>query len=161
MGRKIEIVKVPNWPGNRDAGKVFQITEMLAGPAEKWAFRAALLVENSGVAIPQEVKGLGMVGISILGLNVFLNGRIDPDKLDPLMDQMFSCVKIVRDPSARDRTTGDVIATELVSEDDVEEVQTRLWLRSEVLRVHTGFSPAEALSKLISAIQTQAASPTA
>lgn len=151
--RKDEIVTVPAWDGGRDGGKQFLIKEMSSMRAEKWAYRAVLVIESSGQSIPPNVKGLGMVGIAILGLNIFLQGRIDPVKLEPLMDEMMTCVKFIRDPSVRDTTTGDPIATDLVSDDDIEDVKTRLWLRSEVLRVHTGFSPAEALSKLISAIK--------
>ena len=153
-GRKKEIVTVPAWPDNRDAGSQFLITEMPAAKAEKWALRAVLIVENSGQVIPQNVKSLGMVGVAILGLNVFLQGRIDPKKLEPLMDEMFTCVKKIRDPRARDSTTGEVVATDIVSDDDIQEVKTRLWLRSEVLRLHTGFSPAEALLNLISAVKS-------
>lgn len=145
--RKSEIVVVPSWPGNRDGGKSFRITEMSATRAEKWAMRALLMLKGSGERIPSNVQGLGMVGIAILGLNVFLQGSIRPEDLEPLMDEMLTCVEIIRDPRHPE------VATPLVSDDDVEEVQTRLWLRSEVLRVHTNFSPAEALSKLISAIQ--------
>jgi hypothetical protein len=39
-----------------------------------------------------------------------------------------------------------------VLEDDIEEVATRWWLRSEVVSVHVGFSPAEALLKLVASI---------
>lgn len=150
--RKKELVTVPQWSGNRDAGKKFLITEMPAERAEKWGMRALLLIQNSGQQIPPNVQGLGMVGVAILGLNVFLQGTIKPDALEILMDEMMTCVQVVRDNSHPD------IATPIVSDDDVEEVQTRMWLRSEVLRVHTNFSPAEALSRLISAIQTPATS---
>lgn len=147
MARKSETVTVPKWEGNRDSGKMFLITEMPAARAEKWALRALLLLKGSGERIPDNLQGLGMVGVAILGINVFLQGSIRAEDLDPLMDEMFSCVSIVRDPRHPD------VATAIVSDDDVEEVQTRLWLRSEVLRVHTNFSPAEALWRLISAIQ--------
>lgn len=153
MSRKSEIVTVPKWEANRDAGKTFLITEMPAMRAEKWAMRAFLLLKGSGERIPSNVEGLGMVGVAIIGLNVFLQGQIKSEDLEPLMDEMFTCVQIIRDPRHPE------VATALVSDDDIEEVQTRLWLRSEVIRIHTGFSPAESLLKLISAIQTQT-SPT-
>ena len=152
-GLKKEVVTVPAWPDNRDAGSQFLLTEMPAGQAEKWAVRAVLVIENSGQTIPQDVQGLGMVGIAILGFNIFLRGNINPEKLFPLMDEMMTCVKKIRDPQARDKMTGEVIATDLVSDDDIRDVKTRLWLKSEVLRLHTGFSLAAAVSSLISVIK--------
>ena len=150
--RKSEVVVVPAKDGNRDSGKHFLITEMSAMEAEKWAMRAILMLKGSGERLPDNVQGLGMIGVAILGLNVFLQGTIKAGDLEPLMDEMMTCVKMVRDP----RTPG--VATDIVSPDDIEEVSTRLWLRSEVLRVHTGFSPADALSKLIESIQAPASS---
>lgn len=149
--RKSEIVTVPKWSNNRDLGKQYLITEMPSGQSEKWALKAFLMLKGSGERIPDDVVGLGMVGVAILGINVFLRGNLRTEDLEPLLDEMFTCVKIVRDQRHPD------VATDLVSDDDIEEVQTRLWLRSEVLRVHTGFSPAEALWKLISAIRTSPA----
>lgn len=150
MARKSETVRVPAWDGNRDSGKIFVVTEMPAAAAEKWAMRAFLMLKGSGERIPDNVQGLGMVGVAILGLNVFLQGSIKPGDLEPLMDEMMTCVKIIRDPKHPE------VVTDIVSDDDVEEVKTRLWLRSEVLRLHTGFSPAEALSGLISAVNSPA-----
>lgn len=159
--RKTEIVTVPAWPGGRDAGKHFRVTEMPAAQAEKWAMRALIALNQSKASIPLELRGIGMEGIFLVGLNIFLQGDIKPEVLEPLMDEMFSCVKIVRDPKSKDKTTGEPIATDLVSEDDIEDVQTRAWLRSEVLRVHTGFSPGDALLSLIQSIRDRNPSPTA
>jgi hypothetical protein len=73
---------------------------------------------------------------------------------------MFTCVKMIRDPKSKDKMTGEPIASDIVSDDDIEDVQTRAWLRSEVLRVHTGFSPADALLSLIQSIKDRTPSPT-
>jgi hypothetical protein len=151
--RKTEHVKVPAWPGNRDAGKTYKITEMSAVRGEKWATRALLLLRGSGERVPENLAGIGWERIAIVGINVFLQGSIKLEELEPLMDEMMTCIEIVRDPRAPD------VATPLVSDDDIEEVQTRLWLRSEVLRLHTGFCPADALSSLISAVSMAKDSP--
>ena len=82
--RKSEVVVVPRWENNRDAGKQFLITEMPAARAEKWAMRAMLLIKSSGERIPDNVRSLGMVGVAILGFNVFLQGNIKPEELEPL-----------------------------------------------------------------------------
>ncbi len=147
---KKETVVVPAEWGGRDANKNFLITEMPASKAEKWGMRAILLLRGSGERMPDNVQGLGMVGVAILGINVFLRGEMSFTNLEPLLDEMMTCVKIIRDPRH------PTFATELVSESDIEEVQTRLWLRSEVLRLHTGFSPADALSNLLAAIRAPA-----
>lgn len=152
--RKTENVTIPKWEGNRDAGKVFKITEMPAARAEKWALRALLMLKGSGERIPDNVQSLGMVGVAIVGLNVFLQGNINAADLDPLMDEMMTCVEIARDPKHPE------VSSPIVSDADIEEVQTRLWLRSEVIRIHTNFSVADALSTLISTINSASTSAT-
>lgn len=146
--RKTKRVVVPADWGGRDAGKTYLITEMTAAQAEKWALRLFVCLKGSEAAIPQSVQNLGMVGIAIVGLNAFLQAPIAPEQLEPLMDEMLACVQMCRIPSQPD------LASPIVTPDDIEEVKTRLWLRSEVLELHTGFSPADALSELISTINS-------
>lgn len=147
--RKVETLKAPASCG-RDAGKLYRITEMAAVRAEKWAVRALMLVTNgNGGQIPEHVASLGMEGIFIAGINVILRSRMDYEELEPLLDEMMTCIEIVRDPRTPE------IATALVSDDDIEEVGTRIWLRGEVLRLHTGFSVSAALSALISKVLSQ------
>lgn len=138
-GRKTELVRVPEW-GGRDAGKIFKITEMAAGPAEKWALRFILALKGTTAAIPESLAPYGMIAIAIRGINSFLASDVDYSKLEPLLDEMFSCIEIVRD------IAHPTVASALISDDDIEEVRTRGWLRSEVLRLHTGFSFLDALS---------------
>ena len=85
-----------------------------------------------------------------------IGADVDPDKLMPLFDEMMTCIKIVRDARVRDQATGEPLAVDLVGQDDIEEISTVGWLRSEVLRIHSGFSASAALSALISAITRQA-----
>lgn len=145
--RKVEDVKVPSWPGGRDGGKIFRITEMPAARAEKWAWRLFVAVKGTTAEVPPEVERLGMVGVLIRGLNSMLAADVDFARIEPLLDEMFECVQIVRDPRHPD------VVTPLVSDDDVEDVMTRGWLRGEIIRVHTGFSVADALSTLVTAIK--------
>lgn len=153
MGRKTDIVKAGSWGQGRDTGKIFLLTEWSAARAENWAARAIMALNRNGGEIPLNVAGIGMEGIAIIGLNTFLRGNIDPGEIIPILDELLDCVKLIRDPKARDQATGLPVATPLVSDDDVEEVITRAWLRSEVLRIHINFSVADALSNLISAIK--------
>lgn len=152
-GLKTIVITVPAEPGNRDSGKKFLITEKPAIQAEKWGWRAILMLKGSGVAIPDNVQGLGMVGVAILGLNAFLQGTIRFEDLEPLLDELLTCVKIIRDPRHED------VATELMVEVDIQEVRTITGLRSEVLELHTNFSPAAGLSNLWSLIQMPRPSP--
>lgn len=153
MARKEIVRRIALGEGNRDNGKMFLITEMPCPRAEKWALRAFLAMSRSGVEIPQNVRGLGIVGVMILGFNVFLKGNIQFAELEPLADEMMDCVQIIRDPAH------PKVATKLVSDDDIEEIATRMWLRQEVLELHTNFSLSEAWSRLMTEIKDQTALP--
>jgi hypothetical protein len=153
--RKKEVVTVPAGFG-RDSSppKHFLITEWPAFRAEKWAYRMGAVLKGSSAQIPLDIARLGMAGIAICGLNAILAADIDPDKLEPLLDQMMECVRIVRvitvpDPSDPQYPLSDA----LHGEDDIEEVKTVMWLRSEVWRIHCSFSVADALSALLQTLQ--------
>ena len=148
--RKTKIVKAGAWGQGRDDGRVFLLTEWPAARAEKWGVRALLALNRSGGEIPLNIAGIGMEGIAIIGLNTFLRGNVDANEIIPILDELIECVRLIRDPSARDQTTGLPVATPIVSDDDIQEVQTRLWLRNEVVALHINFSVADALSALIS-----------
>jgi hypothetical protein len=138
---KKQDVTVPQWSG-RDDGKVFRITEMPAAQAEKWAWRLFIAMKGTTAQVPPEIAQLGMVGVAIRGLNSFLAADVRFQDIEPLLDEMMTCVTRVRDPAHPD------VATNLI-DGDVEEVQTRGWLRSEVLSLHVGFSVTDALLTLI------------
>jgi hypothetical protein len=149
-----KVVTVPNdamYP--RDKGKNFLITEMPAYQAEKWAMRAFLALKGSESQIPLEVKNLGMVGVAIIGINVFLRASVNFQELSPLLDEMFTCVKALPNPQ-------DLNSARSVIEGEILDVPTLGWLRSQVLELHTGFDCAGALSKLILEVSTTAASLT-
>lgn len=153
--KKVEIIKVPSTPAYaRDAGKIFRITEKPALVSEKWAWRLFLAFKGTTAQVPPEVQALGMVGIAWRGLNSFLAATVEWDKVEPLLDELLADgIEIVRDPSKPS------VFTDMHPLEDIEEVATLPWLRSEVIRVHTGFSLAENLWTLVSAM-TGPASPT-
>lgn len=163
--RKREAVVVPDW-GGRDKGKHFEITEAPALKAEKWFWRFTIALKGTSASIPEELATYGMAAMSIMtarAVNAFLAADVDFVKLEPLLDELLECVKIIRNPGLNTRETGFPHATPIVGADDIEEVKTLIWLRSEVLRIHSNFSLAEGLSTLVSAITkpTQSeASPT-
>jgi hypothetical protein len=113
------------------------LTEMPASQAEKWATRLLLAVTRaakagSGVEIPENLEQLGMAGVAALGVKALAG--VAADDILPLMDEMFRCVQIRPDPISQ-----PLIVRPLI-EDDIEEVQTRLKLRAELIALHTGFS---------------------
>ena len=151
--RKIEVVVAPANFG-RDAGKHFKITEWPAARAEKWAWRASIALKGTTAQIPRDIERLGMVGVARFFLNAYLAADIDVDRLMPLLDEMMTCVEIIRVPGTKDPANPQYPLSEpMFGQDDVSEVRTIGWLRSEVIRIHTNFSPAAALSELISAIR--------
>lgn len=114
----------------RDKGKVFQLMEMPAAQAEKWAIRALLALGRAGVDIPESALLEGMGAMARVGLGALL--RVDFRDTEPLLDEMMACVSIIPDASRPE------IARSLIA-DDIEEVATRVRLRREVFRLHTGF----------------------
>lgn len=142
--RKSKDVTVPEAWAARDAGKVFRITEWPAGRAEKWGARMLLTLRGSGANIPISVSHLTMSQVAAVGINAFFQSAVMPDELIPLLDELLECVQIIRDPVRHPD-----VATAIVGDEDIQEIRTRLWLRSEVIELHTGFSAADALSDLI------------
>lgn len=128
MARKTAIVS--DFTG-RDAGKVFVITEMSAFAAEKWAARALLALARSGLDVPEDVAREGMAGIARFGFGAIAGAKFE--EIEPLLDEMFLCVKIAPDPKHMELTRG-------VIEEDVEEIATLLKLRGEALKLHVDFS---------------------
>lgn len=152
MARKTNIVTIPKFEAtdNRDLGKVFLITEWPAAKADRWLAEVTFAFNKGAGAIPMDLRGIGWEGIAIMGINTFLRGTVDSKEMIPLFDQLLECVKIIRDPKKPD------VVTDIVSDDDIEEVATRWWLRSEVVSVHVNFSPLAALSTLLSSIMRPA-----
>lgn len=134
MARKIVTYTVTD--EGRDQGKVFQLTEMPASQGEAWGIRALLALMNSGVNIPEGFENAGMAGIAEVGVTAL--GKLQWQVAEPLFAEMWECVKFIPDPSNPKRIVRDLI------EQDIEEIQTRLKLRWEVLNMHVDFSKAVA-----------------
>ncbi len=135
MARKVANYKVTD--AGRDFGKVFVLTEMDTSRAEKWAFRALLALIGNGVELPDNFQRMGMAAMAEVGINA-LTG-LSPEVAEPLLDQMFECVKIMPDSS------NAAVIRDLI-EQDIEEVMTRIKLRIEVWKLHTDFLKAVAPS---------------
>jgi hypothetical protein len=145
MGRKTKPIEIKE--EGRDKGKVFVIKEMSARGAFKWGCRALSAMSRSGVPMPPNIEGTGLLGVAAIGIRgIFL---ADPDEIEPLLDKVMSeCIRFA--PSKEPELT------RLVNDDldDIEEVATVIFLYMEVLDLHVGFSVADALSKLASAKTT-------
>jgi hypothetical protein len=130
MARKIITVTIAD--EGRDKGKAFQITEADAIRADKWGIRAMLALNKSGADIPDEIMKMGIVGILVIGIHK-LRG-VSWSDLEPLLDELMTCVKIVPTPSVPN------VVRDLYPE-DIEEILTLAVLRKETFALHMGFSP--------------------
>lgn len=117
----------------RDKGKAFLITELPADQAERWAIRAFLGMVQSGVDISPETMQGGMAAFAALGVRAL--GGITWEVLEPLLDEMWTCVEF---QPAHSKLPSQSINDGINSQ--IEEVQTRLALRLAVLELHMGFS---------------------
>ena len=114
----------------RDKGKVFVLTEMSARRGHAWATRALFAVMNGGVDLGDGLIGAGFAGLAAVGIKAL--GNISVNVGAPLMDELFSCVVIMPDPS-KPQVTRPLI------DDDTEEVATLFLLQKEVLGLHIDF----------------------
>lgn len=122
----------------RDKGKVFQLKEMPASQAEKWAARALFSLAKSGVDIPEGIENAGMAAMVQVGIKAIAG--LSFEDAEPLMDEMFACITVKPDLNHPE------VERPLI-EDDIEEVATRVKLRIDLWNLHTGFSLGAALSK--------------
>lgn len=115
----------------RDSGKVFQITEMPSSKAEKWAIRALMALGRGGIDLPEDPACLGWHALASIGFTAMVSGSYFVE-IEPLLDEMMGCIKIVPSPSNPD------VVRSLV-EDDIEEIATRFKLRKDVFNLHADF----------------------
>jgi hypothetical protein len=138
MARKVKDVTII--AEGRDKGKVFRLTELPADQTERWAIR----VMNAGAKVPGSIPDYflqaGIQGMTAIALSAF--ARADWHDIEPLLNEMFTCIQVVPSPS---------VVRPLIP-DDIEEVATRIQLRREVLELHTGFFES-ALNWILTAIQ--------
>lgn len=128
MARKVATYVVTD--DNRDKGKKFIITEMPASQGEAWATRALLALIAGGVEMPHGFEHLGMAGMAEVGLKAL--GHLKYEVAEPLLAEMMGCVEIQPDPN-------NAALTRQIFEEDIEEISTRIKLRAEVWKLHTGF----------------------
>ena len=110
----------------RDAGKTFRITEWPAMKIEAWVLRGAFGLGKAGVEIPPQVMELGAAAIAyFIGTQVLKM----PSRLGiRLADELMECVQRVEPKLDRS-----------LVENDIEDFETRLQLKMEVLKIFFGF----------------------
>jgi len=136
MRKTLDVTIMAGTPDtNRDHGKVFRITEMPAAHAERWAGRALRALARSGVPLPDDIEQAGMAELASVGFRALAG--VDDTTFDSLMEEIIACVSVKEPKLIRDLT-----------EDDIEEVSTRLTLRLEVFQLITGFSLAAVRQRL-------------
>lgn len=133
MARRTETVAVSL--EGRDKGKKFLLTEMPATQAEKWATRAILALGKSGVAVSDDIADAGWGALAAMGVRMLAGVAFT--EAEPLLDEMMRQVQIVEPKINRP-----------ITDDDIEEVATLVYLRGEVLALHVGFPLGAAISKL-------------
>lgn len=130
MPRKISRLTIS--AEGRDKGKVFVLTELPADQAERWAIRAFLGLIQSGANISPETMQGGMAALAAIGIQAL--GGIAWETLEPLLDEMWTCVEYFHSAKTPTQSIADGINSQ------IEEVATRLSIRLAVLELHMGFS---------------------
>jgi hypothetical protein len=123
-------------PGERDNGKVFEITEMPADAAERWCLRARiLLAEATNQPMPEASDSGEAAALAAMGIQ-FNNLRIWRALSSPDLDEVWNYIQYRHKAGqpALPITTGENSV--------IEEIDTRLRLRSEALMLNLGFSKA-------------------
>jgi hypothetical protein len=135
MGRDVKRVTIT--AEGRDKGKVFELTEFDAVKGEKWGMRCLNGALQAGISLGDVTPMAGLAGVAGLGiLSVQAIFKMPWPIAEPLLDEMFECVRIV---------TPDGTMVRSLVPSDTEEIATRLQLREEVASMHLGFSLAETL----------------
>ncbi|MGE8567492.1 MAG: hypothetical protein ACN6PV_13560 [Achromobacter sp.] len=128
MARKHKTITIT--AAGRDKGKSFLITELSAADSEEWGGRALFALMNAGIEIPDNIAQAGLAGLASIGLKALQSLSFEQAK--PLFDKMMECVQVdLGRAGARNLT-----------DDDIEEVTTRLQLRREIVALHLDFLPA-------------------
>ena len=150
--RREKIVTVPF--DGRDKGAQFIITEMPASQGEKWATKALLaMLHHSGIELPEGWQHAPMMVTAGIGILKLLAG-IPFSVADELGAELMACVAPRALPNGNGHIEQLSILRTLI-EEDIQEIATRAWLKSEVFELHTGFSVTDAISKSVASIKQE------
>ena len=143
MARRTKTVVITS--DGRDKDKVFLLQEMPPTQAERWGMRALLALAKT-MDVPEETVRQGIGGVASIGVGAMI-ANLRFEDADALMKEMFdSCVYVIPDPHNQmvfrgpPRAVHGTMPVGSLTDDDIEEVETRLKLRMEILQLHVGFS---------------------
>jgi len=136
MARNTKILTIEK-PG-RDLGKTFLLTEMSPIQAFRWGAKAAIALVNAGVKLPEGAEDMGFAGLIGASFSQLTNG-IAWEDVEPLLDELMACVKIIPNKSNPDITTHFYEAF-------IDEVSTIAILHAEVFKLHINFTQAGSTS---------------
>lgn len=133
----------------RDLDKKYVIGELSAREAEAWGGRMMEAITKSGYPIFDALNFTGgnMAALATVGLGVVVSAQWS--LAGPLHAEIIDrCVaRLLPDNKTRGaKIDGRVDPIGRLLDEDIEEIQTLLLLRSEVFELHTGFSFAATLS---------------
>lgn len=129
MARK-ELIYTTDANSGRDSNKTFYLHEMAASRGEKWAIRAIGAMLNAGIELPDDIRGVGMAEMAVIGFKAF--ARVPFEQAEPLLDELMGCVLIIPDANRPEVKRGLI-------ESDIEEIATRGKIRLEVFKLHVDF----------------------
>ena len=136
MARNTKIVTIDR--EGRDFGKAFLVTEMNPMQAFKWGSKAVIALVNAGVQMPDGSGDMGFAGLMGVAFSHLQNG-LDWEEVEPLLDQLMTCVKYIPEPSNK-------AVTRSLIDSDIDEVATIALLHSEVFKIHVNFTTTEKAS---------------
>lgn len=120
----------------RDAGKVYRVTEMPASKLEKWAARALLALFAGDVPADVVQMARGSNAAALVGNVMSGLGSLRWEDVEPLYDELLTCVARVPDPG-RPEVVVQLVAANVDAH--VQDVTTLWRLRAEALELCFGF----------------------
>lgn len=117
---------------DRSGELTFKITEMPASKMEAWLMRFILLLTSAGVSVPDGM-GLEETASFLQKDGLGLLGKLDYDKVKPLLDDMLVCCSRMLDGGIEQPCTPEGV------DGYIEDVTTLLKLRFEAVKYHFRF----------------------
>ena len=145
MARMTKDVRIgPGLGMDRDKDKVYRVVEMDARSAEDWGEEALSILSLSNPDLGPDSVGHGMQGVFNAGVDRIIGGGgVRFREMKPLLDRLMAQVQRVPEPANPN------FARPIVDE-DIEEWETRVFLKREVLQLHVNFSRLADLWRLLS-----------
>ncbi len=116
---------------DREQLLTFKIREMPATKLENWLLRVALLLTKSGAQVPDGAD-LPAAGAYLAGNGLSVLGHLEPEKVQPLLDELLGCCSRVVE-RVEERCTPESVDAYIL------DVKTLFTLRAEAATLNLGF----------------------